>query len=323
MKVPGSSGDRPAILVVGAAHIDRRAKAFGPFFPGASNPGLLQDAAGGSAFNAAVALKASGFPVRFLGVRGGDEDGRRVAKAIEAAGLDDLGVTFLDRRTPTYTAILDDRGELVAGIADMELYALLGPKLLRRRHVRPRIAEAAAVLVDANLSEAMLAATVEAAGPRPVAALGVSPVKVLRLLPVLARLDALFLSRAEAASLAEVTTATNLHLIAHLVAELGARRAVITDGAHDAAILDEGRLSFQRPPAVRPLDVTGAGDTLAAVAVAARLSGSDFLDAARRGIVAASLRISSPRFPPADLAAEIDRQLPSLAEPVDETRHRP
>lgn len=319
MNTAAVSPDRHAFLLLGAAHVDRRAKAHAPFHPGASNPGILVDTPGGAAFNAAVALRALGTTVAFLGGRGGDDDGRRIAANIDAHGLKDLSATFLDRKTPTYTAIIDDRGELVAGIADMALYDRLGPRLLTRRNVREAIDAAQALIIDANLPVETIVAAVEAAGVRPVAAIGVSPAKVRRLLPVLPQLAALFLSRAEAAALVEATAATNLRLIGELLAELGARRAVISDGALEAAILDGGKMVFQRPPIVRPRDVTGAGDTLAAVASAAALGGASFVESARRGIVAASLRISVPSFPPDDLAADIERLLPQLADPTTET----
>lgn len=309
-------GPAPSVLLIGAAHVDRRARAGGPFHPAASNPGTLSDMPGGAAFNAGVALRALGCRVGLVGARGGDADGRRIAAEIEAVGLSDLSVTFLDRKTPTYTAILDDRGELVAGVADMALYDRLGPKTLRRRVVRDAVARADALLIDANLPPDTIAAAIEAAEGRPVAAIGVSPAKVRRLLPVLPQLAAIFLSRAEAAALAEMTATTNLGLICKLFAELGARHAVISDGGREAAILDGDAIVFQRPQAVRPHDVTGAGDTLAAVAFAGHLGGGSFLDGARRGIVAASLKISSAGFPPEDLAASIDRLVAQLPAPT-------
>ncbi|MBP0615281.1 PfkB family carbohydrate kinase [Jiella mangrovi] len=316
MKTTPKASATAKLLLVGAAHMDRRAKAASPFHPKASNPGVLVESPGGALFNAATALRALGCHVGFLGARGGDDDGRRIASAIADLAVEDLSVTFLDRATSTYTAIIDDHGELVAGIADMALYDRLGPKLLQRRSVRDAMAKSDALIIDANLPGEMIVGAVEAASKRPVAAIGVSPAKVRRLVPVLPRLAAVFLSRAEAAALAEVTAATNLRLIASLIGEQGVRRAVISDGALEAAILVGKDLIFQRPPAVRPLDVTGAGDTLAAIAFAAHLRGAPFVECARRGIVAASLRISDPDFPPRDLAGDIDRLLPQLSEPL-------
>ena len=58
---------------------------------------------------------------------------------------------FLDRATPSYTALIDRDGELIVGLADMALYELAFAKQLVRLKVREAIAAADAVLVDANL----------------------------------------------------------------------------------------------------------------------------------------------------------------------------
>ena len=60
----------------------------------------------------------------------------------------------------------------------------------------------------------------------------------------------------------------------------------------------------------------GAGDTLAAIAFVGHIRGASFVDGARRGIVAASLRISSASFPPEDLLADIDRLVAQLPAPT-------
>ncbi|MBO0662763.1 carbohydrate kinase family protein [Jiella sp. MQZ9-1] len=314
MKIFSNSKQRPSLFLLGAAHLDRRAKAMVPFRPAASNPGVMVESPGGAAFNAAIALRALGCTVCFVSARGGGDDGERVAAAIEALDLTDLSVTFLDRATPTYTAILDETGELVAGIADMALYDRLGPRLLQRRHLRDALETADALLVDANLPAETIAAAVSAAGSRPVAAIGVSPWKVRRLLAVLPSLAAIFLSRAEAAALADVDPDADFATIAAAVARLGAKRAVISDGPRAAAVIDHGRLTFQQPLEVTPTDVTGAGDTLAAVALASAIHTADFVACARLGLAAAAVRVSAPVFPPADFDAAIDRMLAELPE---------
>ncbi|MEX6508986.1 PfkB family carbohydrate kinase [Jiella sp. M17.18] len=320
MKIAETASTPRRVFVAGAAHLDRRGKADGPFIPAASNPGRLTATAGGAAFNAAVALRAFGWDVAFHGARGGDSDGSRVAAAIQDAGIEDGSVTWLDRGTPSYTAILDDRGELVAGIADMALYDLLSPRVLSRRHIRASIAGADALLVDANLPPPAIEALVATAGPRPVAAIAVSPAKVRRLIGVLPALSALVLSRAEAASLTDAPPATDLPRLAELVAERGASRAVVTDGPREAAIVEAGSVLMQRPPTVRPRDVTGAGDTLAAAALTGLAAGLGWTDSVRRGVVAASLRISLEHFPPADLPQRIDDGVAALEAPVQPER---
>lgn len=303
------------ILVCGAAHIDRRARSDQPYRAQASNPGRLEEAVGGTAYNAVLALAALGRPVSFFGARGGDPTGLVVEEALARLGVRDLAITWLDRATPTYTAILDHEGELVAGIADMALYALLKPRLVARRQLRQALDACDALLVDANLPSETLERLALAATPRPIGAIGVSPAKVRALLPLLPRLSALFVSLAEAASLVEASAGTRPSLVVELLAELGVRRAVVTDGPRDALILDRGAIHLQRPPAVAAQDVTGAGDTLAGVAFHHYCEGLVWVEAVRCGIAAASLRVGADGLPRSNAQAAISRALAAMAAP--------
>lgn len=302
------------ILAAGAAHIDRRGRASASYRPASSNPGRTEEAVGGAVFNAAVALRMWDAEVTLVSARGGDLAGDAVAQTLEAEGIRDLGITWLDRRTPSYTAILDDRGELVAGIADMELYDLLGARALSRRHIREAIARSDALLLDANLPPGGIAHLLQAFRERPVAAIGVSPAKVVKLRPHLPELSVVFLSRGEAAGLVEAPGGAGCGTLARLLFERGARRAVVTDGALDAAVLDAGDVFLQAPPPVSDVrDVTGAGDTLAAVAGLAFLQGEAFLESVRLGMAAASRLISAAPEPGQDLAVirRIALEMPS------------
>lgn len=297
------SADAPRVFAAGAAHFDRRGRAFGPFRPAASNPGRIEETAGGAVFNAAVALRLCGAAVTLVSARGGDADGEAIALVLEAAGIGDLGITWLDRRTASYAAILDDRGDLVAGIADMALYDLLGARALSRRHIRDAAARSDALLLDANLPAGGIAALLAAFEGRPSAAIGVSPAKVLKLRPHLPLLSAVFLSRAEAAGLADAAPEAPAPILAELLAKAGAARAVVTDGGGEGAILDGGHVVLQTPPRVDGVrDVTGAGDTLAGVAAFAFFRGRPFIESARLGMAAASLHISVAAFPDDGLA---------------------
>src|SRR5690606_18408526 len=112
---------RQRLFACGAAHIDRRGRTEGTHVPGASNPGNLREEVGGGAFNAARSLIRHGVDVSMLSLRGGDIAGGAVAAALAASGVEDMSAIFLDRATPSYTALLDADGELIAGLADMQL----------------------------------------------------------------------------------------------------------------------------------------------------------------------------------------------------------
>src|SRR5918994_6883331 len=183
----------PKILAVGGAHIDRRGQVKGAYVPGASNPGVMAEDVGGGAFNAlrnAVQRGASG---AIMSVRGGDAAGETVSRAILDAGIADLSAIFLDRATPSYTALLDRDGDVIAALADMALYEIAFAKQLRRASFRAAVAEADALLCDANLPAEALARFAALASGKPLFAIAISPAKVVRFPEILGALASLIM----------------------------------------------------------------------------------------------------------------------------------
>ncbi|MCO0638171.1 PfkB family carbohydrate kinase, partial [Lutimaribacter sp. EGI FJ00014] len=190
----------------------------------------MREEIGGGAFNAARAAVQRGAAVSLLSLRGGDAAGETVAEAIEAAGIEDLSATFLDRTTPSYTAILTESGDLVTGLADMALYEHGFLKQVRRSKVRDAGAGAEALLCDANMPAEAIERLVALAAGKPIHAIAVSPAKVVRLVPVIPSLSCLFMNRREACCLVGVAEETPPLAVAKALAEMGLQAGVITAG---------------------------------------------------------------------------------------------
>lgn len=292
---------KPLLFAVGGAHLDRRGQSLVPFVPGASNPGVMREEPGGGVFNALRLAVQRGIAAEILSVRGGDRIGEMVGAAIETAGIRDGSVVFMDRATPSYTAILDEQGDVVAGIADMALYELALPRQLRRRKVRDSIAIADAVFCDANLPSDALQRLAGLIGERPLFALAISPAKVPRLAPIFSKLACLFMNRREALALTGLGPDAGPGDICRALRADGLKGAVISNGG-DAALAFSGTHVFSiRPPAVDGIaDVTGAGDALAGGTIAALMQGVAFSEAVREGLAASMLTLkvhsASARF---------------------------
>jgi pseudouridine kinase len=252
-----------------------------------SNIGTLVRSHGGAARNVAENLARLGVPVSLSTVVGGDEDGREVLAATEAAGVDVSRCVVLEaQRTATYTAIFDGGGELVIGLADMAIFEELGER------IAPAALEGAGadtlLFLDANLPERTLAALLT--GRRgPAAVSPVSVQKSQRVRDQLDLVDLLFLNVYEAAALLAVIPEAGA-LGAALVAS-PVPRGVLTDGPRGALAWDDGRVVRMAAAPARAVNVNGAGDALAAGTIARLWAGDDFLEAARFGVALAAVTL--------------------------------
>ena len=296
---------RPKLLAVGGAHVDRRGRVSGVYVPGASNPGRMREDVGGGAFNALRNAVQRGIEASLMSVRGADSAGDNVARAIHEAKIRDLSAVFLDRATPSYTALIDRDGDVLAGLADMELYEIVFAKQLRRSKARDEVLATDAILCDANLPTAALERLAALAEGKPLFAIAISPAKAVRLTGVLGSISCLFMNRREAAALSGAPNDAAPAVFAHCLRAAGLGAGVITAGSAAVTGFDAGGVFSIAPPALQSMiDATGAGDALAGVTVAAQMHGKPLRAALREGIAAAMLTIASPKA-----VAEISERL--------------
>lgn len=311
---------RPAILAIGGAHIDRRGRMTSPFVPGASIPGTMREDVGGGALNALRSAVQLGPAGAMMSVRGGDAAGDTVSRALALSGIDDLGAVFLDRSTPSYTALLDSAGDVVAALADMQLYEIAFPRQLRRSKVREAVATADAILADANIPATGLRQLPSIAAGKPLFAIAISPAKAVRLGEILPALSCLFMNHREAAALLGAGTEQSLPALVSGLKAMGLYRGVITQGSRPAVAFDASATFTLAPPAPRRIaDVTGAGDALAGVMTAALLGGVPLREALRQGVAAATLAVESATSVP-DLSNAALAGMLALVPPAQDMR---
>lgn len=283
------------IAVAGACHVDRKARAGAPYVEGASNPVTLQSCPGGVARNVAENLCRLGARVELVTRLGGDAEGDALLQGLQSLPL---GLTGLSRSESAPTAFhliaLHPDGEMLVAVADMRVYDEIIPALLK---VLPEsLWRVDAVVADCNLPPETLAflAGLRQKGTR-FAAIGVSPAKVVRLRPLLAACDFLVVNRREAAVLAELDAASAApREMAAALRAAGAGDVVITLGDAGICLAGDGEtLRLESEPS-RLVDVTGAGDALAAAFLEARLQGLDLAAAGRRALAAARLTVETP-----------------------------
>ncbi len=291
------------IACIGAAHIDRRARALGAVVPGSSNPVTVATSAGGVARNVAETLARLGARVRLVSRLGDDAEGERLLADLAARGVDISGVArACGAPTASYTALLDPSGQLVVGLANTAIYdgmdaAFVAPVL-------PRLLRVPVWFVDANVPEDGLARLLHARRDGVfVVADAVSVAKAPRLGALLARIDLLFSNEAEAAAL--TGSGLDAPAMAQRLRAGGAGSVVVTRGAAGAILATaEGTAALPAAPAtVR--DVTGAGDALVAATLLQRARGVPLAAALRTGLRLAALTAASEHAVRPDLSAAL------------------
>lgn len=303
----------PEVVVIGGATMDLHARAADPVVPGTSNPGSASVSPGGVGRNVAENLARLGTPTSLVSVLGDDPLGADVLEQTAAAGVD---VTCVRRRgrTGTYTAILDDRGELVVGVCDLEATAEISPLILEAS--REQIAGARLLVVDGNISVPALDRAFElaaAAGVRIVLD-PVSVPKARRLAGLLAADRPVFLlspNRAELAALTDLPTDTDAELesAAAALRARGAELVWVRLGSAGSLLSSAEGCSRLAALPTDVRSVTGAGDAMLAAFCHAMLAGSDPLEAARYGHAAAALTCATARTVSPELSDDVVRSL--------------
>lgn len=289
------------VVVVGGTNMDVVARTSAPLVPATSNPGHTRISPGGVGRNIAACLGLLGAPVRLVSAVGDDAFGDEALRVTAACGADVGAVRRVPGATGTYTALLDDRGELVAAVSDM---AIVDDLELDTVH----LSDAALVVVDGNLAHdqaARVVASAAAAGV-PVAFEPVSVAKAARLADLVRDLLLVTPNADEVAALTGLPPGDWRASVADLHAR-GVEHVWLRHGAEGSWMCSRGADPIHLPAVgATVVDVTGAGDAMLAAWVAAWLRGVDPVAAARDGHLAAAATVESPHTVRPDLAAAME-----------------
>ena len=289
------------VVVAGGLNIDLLSRPHAALQRGTSNPAHTTFTPGGVGRNLAHNLAQLGVPVRLLGAVGDDAFGESLLSGSQAAGVDVSGVLRLRGATGSYLAVLTERGELEYGLSSMALTSGLTPT--DAAHWPDALNGAGLLIVDANLSPAVLALLLEAAQVRgvPVALEPVSAPKARKLRPLLSPTRPVWLlspDRAELEALTglelEYADDTALIQAAHSLRAQGAEYVLLTLGERGSLLVGAGPPRHTPARQAQVSDVTGAGDALLAGLIAARWHGQDWTAALKQAHLCAALTIEAP-----------------------------
>ena len=280
--------DSRPVVCLGAANLDRKLRSTSTLKMGTSNPARQDESFGGVARNIAENLARLSAPVSLITVIGDDSSGLALLAHAEKTGIDTRGTLKLQGIcSGTYTAVLDDHGEMMLALADMALYDSLTPEFLATR--QPQRAVGALTVADMNLPHDTLACLLEEArrDAIPLIIVAVSQPKMARLPQDLHGLRLLILNQGELETRVGHALRTEAELLAacRQVQSQGAQDVIVTRGGTGVVYTTATGIAHIEAPDAHIIDVTGAGDAFAAAVCWSMFHGSeDLLLACRRGL---------------------------------------
>lgn len=297
------------ILCIGGANLDRKFHVKGSVQLGTSNPASSTYSVGGVGRNIAENLGRLGHDVTLLTTAGKDADWQVIQEASEAF----MNVRYVeqipDASTGSYTAIMDEHGELALAVANMDVYEFLVPSLLKQHEAM--LMHAGCFIMDLNCPKETLTYIQDMALTRniPLVIVPVSSPKMNRLPDSLQGVTWFICNTDEAETIvghAIQTEEDYKNALQHLL-HAGVAHAVITAGAKGvfaATGVTEPR-HFAAKKIAKIEDVTGAGDAFVSAVIHSWLTEQAFERCIEAGLTNAQKTLASPYTVRPELSEEL------------------
>ena len=259
------STNEPYILVFGVSICDIFGFTQRNYRTHESNPGNVKMSFGGVCRNIAENLGRVGTQTKFITVIGEDEKGRSMLEHAKSVNID-MSETLIskDASTPTYMAILDECGEMVSAVVDINVGHYFTEDFVDQR--RQTIEGAEYMIFGADQPEITEYILKTYAGKTNFILNPVSAAKAEHLVPLLSYFHTVKPNRNEAEVLVgfEIKSQDDLRKAGtHLLAQ-GVKKVFISldaDGVYYNDGIEEGII---KTSGVKVLNVTGAGDAFLA-----------------------------------------------------------
>ncbi|MDA3731122.1 carbohydrate kinase family protein [Niameybacter massiliensis] len=139
----------PYILVFGMSICDIFGFTNQSYRPYDSNPGVIKMSYGGVCRNIAENMARVGVNTKFISILGDDERGKSLQEHAKKMHFDMSDSLIVEgAATPTYIAILDEKGEMVSAVVDISIASLFTEEFVESK--RELIKNAEFVILDAD-----------------------------------------------------------------------------------------------------------------------------------------------------------------------------
>ncbi|WP_203553947.1 PfkB family carbohydrate kinase [Bacillus sp. B15-48] len=267
------------ITCIGGANIDRKFYAQSKITAETSNPVRSSRSVGGVARNIAENLGRLGEEVTFISAAGTDSEWDEIYE-LSSPFMNLEHVAKLEHAsTGSYTAVLDQNGDLNIALADMEVFDQITPELLIKNSTILR--KAKCIVVDLNCPSETIdfLCYFTSKNNIPLVIIPVSSPKMSRLPKSLNAVTWLIVNKDETETFLNISIndEKDWELSIKKWMELGVKNIIVTNGAKGVMVgREDGEIRYY--PAIdtpNVVDVTGAGDSFCSAVIFSWLQKKD------------------------------------------------
>lgn len=296
---------RPLIAAIGGASIDYKFTLFAPLSKETSNPVAKGISQGGVIRNVAENIARLGGKVQLYTLIGDDAEGDIIVD-YNKDYMDMSEVNIIEgETTANYIALVKEDGNLVYGLAAMEIFEQLNEEFITS-HL-PCLEKAEYIVADMNLTLDAFYALINFAKTKSkrLIIIGVSGPKMARLPKNLDGIYLIITNRDEGEAYFNLSEGSDPLELAKAYQQAGATNAVVTNGANPTAYVSEEAEGLVPAKKVENIiDVTGAGDSFSGATIYALSRGWELGEAIIFGSANAAGTLKSPLSVRDDLSYE-------------------
>jgi len=253
------------VCIIGGANMDIHGFPRGRFNYRDSNPGIVKSSPGGVGRNIGENLARMGIKVKLISALGNDERGIEILENAKIIGLDMEDTLIVEGgRTSTYLSILDDRGDMVAAVADMEIVEKLDIGFVKsKRHI---IKDSRLCIIDTNIPREVIEYIVKENKDTVFFLDTVSCSKAEKVRDIIGSFHTIKPNRIEAGVLTgiEIKGRGDMEKAAKYLLNEGVKRVFISLGAEGVYYSDGQNSGLCAVPQIQVINATGAGDAFMA-----------------------------------------------------------
>ncbi len=281
------------VCVIGGSNVDIQGSPRGKLIARDSNIGSVKISLGGVGRNIAENLVRLGVDTRLISVVGDDAYGQKILEEARLIGLNMQDTLILNgAASSVYLCILDDTGDMVLAINSMDIYERMTVDFIKsKKHV---IENAELCILDTNIPADVLEYVLSTMKNAVFFLDAVSTAKAKKVRDLIGYFHTIKPNRIEAEVLSGISIhkEADLKQAADIFHKKGVRQVFISLGEEGVFCSTPAETSHIRPPGVKIVNATGAGDAFLAALALGYLRGMDARQSARLACAASAIAMS-------------------------------